>query len=222
MNRPRPVEHIAHRGAKRELSENTLPAFRRAVERGADAIELDVHATDDGVVVVHHDPDVGIGHRGRLPIAGLTWQAVAESGLGIPRLSDVLDAVPERVSLYVEIKGADIEALVADAIRGSRRCAVHSFDHTAIALMSRIVPEMPRGILFDHYPADVEASMRFAGARDVWPEWKLIDARLVSTVHAAGGRVIPWTVNARDAAVRLVALGVDGLCTDDVRLLEGL
>jgi glycerophosphoryl diester phosphodiesterase len=88
--------------------------------------------------------------------------------------------------------------------------------------MSKLAPELPRGILFDHYPADVEASMRYAGARDVWPNWRLIDQRLVSTVHAAGGRVIAWTVNGRSAAERLAALGVDGLCTDDVRLLEGL
>lgn len=219
---PRPVEHIAHRGAKRELAENTIAAFRRAVERGADAIELDVHATSDGVVVVHHDPELELPAGRRRVIAESTWRDVTHMLGALPRLTDVLEAVPERVGLYVEIKGAAIEPMVAEALRGSARCVVHSFDHTAIALMSRILPEVPRGILFDHYPADIEASMRFASARDVWPEWSLIDERLVSSVHALGGRVIAWTVNSREDAARLVALGVDGLCTDDVRLLEGL
>lgn len=222
MNRPQPVEHIAHRGAKRELAENTIPAFRRAVERGAQGIELDVHATSDGVVVVHHDADLGLAGAGQRAIAELGWSELAHTAGEVPRLSDVLDAVPDHVTLYVELKGTAVEDAVAKLLRGSRRCAVHSFDHAAVARMGQLAPELPRGILFDHYPADVETSMRYAGARDVWPEWRQIDQRLVSTVHAAGGRVIAWTVNARSAAERLAALGVDGLCTDDVRLLEGL
>ena len=222
MNQPQRVEHIAHRGANRELAENTIPAFLRAVERGADAIELDVHATADGIVVVHHDADLRIPGLGTRAIAEIDWLDLERSATGIARLADVLDAVPERVTLYVELKGAGVEARTAEVIGGSARCAVHSFDHSAVSRMRAIARDIPRGVLFDHYPADVEASMRFAGARDVWPEWRLIDRRLVSTVHAAGGRVIAWTVNSRVDAERLVALGVDGLCSDDVRLLDGL
>ena len=222
MNRPQPVERIGHRGARRELAENTIPAFQRAVERGANAIELDVHATQDGVVVVHHDPDLALPMAAaKSRIADLEWSDLAQRG-NVPRLRDVLDVMPEHVTVYVEIKGLAIERLVAAVIGGSGRCAVHSFDHSAIATMRAVAPEIPRGILFDHYPADVESSMRFAGARDVWPEWQLIDARLVSTVHGAGGRVIAWTVNNREEARRLIALGVDGVCTDDVRILDGL
>ncbi len=222
MNRPQPVERIAHRGARRELAENTIPAFRRAVERGAHAIELDVHATQDEVVVVHHDPDLALpAAPGKVRIADVEWSELARGG-AVPRLRDVLEILPQHITVYVEIKGFAIERLVAAAIAGSTRCAVHSFDHSAIATMRAVAPDLPRGILFDHYPADVESSMRFAGARDVWPEWQLIDARLVSTVHGAGGRVIAWTVNSREEARRLIALGVDGVCTDDVRLLDGL
>ena len=222
MNRPQPVERIAHRGARRELAENTISAFQRAVERGADAIELDVHATQDEVIVVHHDADLVLSNGpGKSRLVDLDWSELARAG-NVPRLRDVLETLPHHVTVYVEIKGLDIERLVAGVIGGSTRCAVHSFDHSAIATMRTIAPDIPRGILFDHYPADVESSMRFAGARDVWPEWQLIDSRLVSTVHGAGGRVIAWTVNNREEARRLIALGVDGVCTDDVRLLDGL
>lgn len=222
MNRVLPLEHIAHRGAKTERVENTVPAFERAVELRADAIELDVHVTSDGVVVVHHDPELMLRNIGRRAITELSWSELSAAGTHVPRLADVLAAVPERVAMYVELKGVGVETAVAELVRHSRRCAVHSFDHGAIARMRQIAPELPRGILFEHYPADVEASMRYAGARDVWPEWRLIDERLVSTVHGAGGRVIAWTVNTRDAAVRLQTLGVDGVCSDDVRLLDGL
>jgi len=227
----RPVERIAHRGAKRELPENSLSAFRRAFERGATGIELDVHATADGVVVVHHDPDVRLGAppRGlrRRPIAELAWDELGRAelapGVGIPTLADVLAAVPTGRKVYVEIKGSNIERLVATVIRASSTvCAVHSFDHSAIARMREIAPEISRGILFETPGFDLRAAMDAAGARDVWPQWKLVDAALVAAVHAAGGRVIPWTVNARAEASRLVGLGVDGLCGDDVREFAGL
>jgi glycerophosphoryl diester phosphodiesterase len=223
------VERIGHRGAKRELRENTLAAFQRAFERGADAIELDVHATEDGVVVVHHDPDLGpqMGPLAGRRIAELRWgdfqAAQLADDLTVPTLAQVLAATPPTATVYVEIKGADIEQLVADAIRnGSARCAVHSFDHAAIVRMAAIAPEIQRGILFDERPTDVVASMRAAQARDVWPNWRLVDQALVDQIHAAGGRVIAWTVNSREAASDLAALGVDGVCTDVVRLLDGL
>jgi glycerophosphoryl diester phosphodiesterase len=223
------VERIGHRGAKRELPENTLPAFQRAFERGANAIELDVHATRDGVVVVHHDPTLGgsaAGLRGQA-IAGLSWTELSAvelaKGVGVPRLTDVLTAVPAGRTAYVEIKGVGIEPLVAAALVASpTRCAVHAFDHEAVRRMRTLAPELPRGILLDESPADIERMMSAAGARDVWPEWTLIGRGLVDRVHAAGGRVIAWTVNDRYAAEQLIDLGVDGLCTDDVRLLDDL
>lgn len=221
------MERIAHRGAKREFPENTLAAFQRAFERGADAIELDVHATRDGVVVVHHDPKVRL--RGRwsrsVSIVDLEWEdlrgARLAPGIGIPTLDDVLAIVPPSAAVYVEIKGAHIEHSVAAVLaRAATRCAVHSFDHEAVARMREIAPDVPRGILFDRRAPDVVASMRATGARDVWPEPRLIDAALVQTVHAAGGRVIAWTVNSRAEAAALATLGIDGVCTDDVRLLD--
>jgi glycerophosphoryl diester phosphodiesterase len=229
QSEPVPLERIGHRGAKRELPENTLPAFARAFERGADAIELDVYATRDGVVVVHHDPALArsAGPLRAREIAGLSWAEVSKvelaSGIGIPRLADVLSAVPTGRTVYVEIKGANIEPLVAAAIAESpARCAVHAFDHEAVKRMRTLAPDLPRGILLDQGSADIEAMMRDAGARDVWPEWTLIDRELADRVHGAGGRVIAWTVNDRSAAEQLIALGVDGLCSDDVRLFDGL
>jgi glycerophosphoryl diester phosphodiesterase len=221
------LERIAHRGAKREYPENSLPAFRRAFERRADAIELDVHATSDGVVVVHHDPDLrpspGAPKR---KIADTTWEELQRvelaTAVGIPRLSDVLALTPAEKTVYVEIKGSGIEAAVVSTIaNGSARCAVHSFDHVAIARCRDIAPDLPRGILYDQSSPDAMVrQLELVGARDLWPRWNLIDAELVARVHAAGARVIAWTVNSRSDAQLLVAMGVDGLCTDDVRLLD--
>lgn len=223
------MERIGHRGAKREHPENTLAAFKTAFDRGADAVELDVHATHDGVVVVHHDPTLGsaFGSAAGHAIADLDWPTIAaassSSKTRTPTLAEVFAIVPPGGTVYVEIKGRDIETLVAQVLSDVRaRYAVHSFDHDTIRRMREIAPQVPRGILYDHAPKDLERDMRETGARDVWPGWRMIDATLVDRVHAAGGRVVAWTVNDRAAASDLIALGVDGICTDDVRVLDGL
>jgi glycerophosphoryl diester phosphodiesterase len=220
------IERIAHRGAKREIHENTVPAFQRAYELGADGVELDVHGTADGVVVVHHDPDVRSG-LGTVDIARTEWAELDRLGLAggsrLPRLTDVLAMTPAGRTVYVELKGSRIEQLVADVLRSSSvRCAVHSFNHGAIDMMRDIAPEIPRGLLFERDTADVLDVMARTGARDVWPHWRLVDAALVGAVHAAGGRVLVWTVNDRAVATRLADAGVDGLCGDDVRLFDQL
>jgi glycerophosphoryl diester phosphodiesterase len=220
-----PIERIGHRGAPREFPENTLPAFERAIALGADAIELDVHVTADGVPVVHHDPELrSNASRATRALATMTWAEVARVELApeitVPSLEQVLAAVGDRATAYVELKGSHSERATLDVIGAARsRCAVHSFDHAAIARAARLAPAIRRGILFDAYPHDVDLAMRDSSALDVWPEWTLIDAPLVDRVHARGGRVIAWTVNTSAAAEQLIRLGVDGLCGDDVRLL---
>jgi glycerophosphoryl diester phosphodiesterase len=222
---------IAHRGAPRERPENTLPSFLRALELGADGIELDVHRSSDGVLVVRHD-DVprAIAPSGKLAgrrIDALTFDELQGFAVGgsalIPTLSEVLAVVKGRALLFIELKGAGTEEGVVEAIRASTapaRCAVHSFDHAAVRRVHEMAPEIRCGILFDRAQTDLAATMRETGALDAWPQWALVDAALVETVHAVGGRVIPWTVNHTDAARSLAALAVDGICTDvipDVR-----
>jgi len=158
----------------------------------------------------------------------MTWDELTSvevaPGVGIPRLSDVLALTPADKTVYVEIKGANIEELVVATIdEGSARCAVHSFDHAAIARCREIAPKLPRGVLFDASGPDAMIrQLESVDARDLWPRWDSIDAALVKRAHDAGARVIAWTVNSPADALALVAMGVDGLCTDDVRLLDAL
>ena len=215
------MERIAHRGAKREFPENTLSSFRRAFELGADAVELDVHSTRDGVIVVHHDPTLS---KHGPAIKDLTWAELDRRSDGrVPQLRSVLEAIPASATAYVEIKGVGIENVVAETLANVPvRCAVHSFDHGTIERMREIAPKVARGVLFDGSLASLNDVLARSAARDVWPHWKLVDQALVNRVHARGCRVIAWTVNSREEARRLAAFGVDGICSDDVRLLEEL
>ena len=222
---------IGHRGAPRERPENTLPSFLRALELQADGIELDVHCTKDRVVVVHHDeipratPPSGklAGRR----IDALTFdelQGFSVRGLAlISTLEEALAVIKGRADVFIELKGEAIEREVVRVIGASiapERCAVHSFDHAQVARARALAPELRGGILFDRRVDDPAASMRAADALDVWPSHEHIDEAFVRSVHAAGGRVIAWTVNKPVQAVGLSALGVDGLCTDFIPALR--
>lgn len=223
------MELIAHRGASRECRENTLPAFERALELGADGIELDVHMTADGVVIVHHDAlprtQAAPAGQGRKPFTALTAREVAslrfEDGSHIPTLAEVIDLVGDRAVLYVELKARTIEDKAIDTLRTTRaRYALHSFDHAAIRRVRSIDPRIRTGILTSSYLLEPAQALRDTGALDYWQGSDLVDADLVSRVHDAGGRVIVWTVNRPDEAAALTELGVDGLCSDDLRVMR--
>lgn len=220
---------IAHRGASGYEYENSLAAFRRAVMLDADGVELDVHASRDGRLVVHHDPALpGLG-----PISGLDLAAIREArlpnGEPVPLLSDVLDLMGDR-DVWVEVKGlapAWDRALLATLDHGPvpHRYAVHSFDHRLVARLGQVRPGLRRGVLLSAYLADTVSAMQAVGATTLWQEWHFVDEDLVRAVHAAGLGVVAWTVNEPADLRRLAQLGVDGLCgnyPDRIRVAIGL
>jgi glycerophosphoryl diester phosphodiesterase len=224
--RPRrnPPERISHRGAHQTHPENSLSAFERAIELGAEGIELDVHATRDGIVVVHHDPVVHARHQQRP-----SHQAIAElsaldleqfplaDGSRIPTLSETLAAIGRRAVVYVEIKAPNIEALVTRCIRESETtCAVHSFDHRIVRVVKSIFPAIRTGVLEVSRHIDPVASLASASAEDLWQEVDTIDEEIVSKAHSVGGRVVAWTANDAAQWEALYALGVDAICTDRI------
>jgi len=160
---------------------------------------------------------------GGLAIAELSAHDVARIDLGggerIPTLALVLEAVAGRAEMFVELKGRGIEREVVDVVLRSaspHRCAIHSFDHAAVRRVRAIAPALRCGILVEDKCADPGAALAAAGATDYWPERASVDRATVDRVHAAGGRVIAWTVNDPLDALRLAAIHVDALCSDDV------
>ncbi len=218
-------EIIAHRGASGECPENSLAAFARAIELGADGIELDVHRTSDGTLMVHHDPapqHAPLAALQGVPIHQLSRDALRTFrafGEPIPTLEDVLTLVSRQLVVYCELKGvgtaAPACALLADR---PARAAVHSFDHRMVAEARRLAPNLPRGVLQSSYPIEPERSLASVDGRDLWQQHEYLDQALVNAVHARSGRVIAWTVNTPSDILRVAALGVDGICTNHVAL----
>ncbi|MFM8304496.1 MAG: glycerophosphodiester phosphodiesterase [Actinomycetota bacterium] len=235
MDRPvdRPLV-LAHRGARRRAPENTLEAFRRARELGADGVELDVRRTRDGVLVLHHDP----GPAGGPVLATVDHAEVGERYPSIPTLAEALD-VCRGLLVNVEIKNLpwepdfDPRERIADDVvallraRSGDRVLVSSFHLTTVDHLHERAPEVPTAFLFlagmdlrevadlaaDRGHAAVHPDLRALGGPEV--------GEFVAHARARGLQVNVWTVNEPADMVRLADLGVDGLVTDvpDVALV---
>lgn len=209
---------IAHRGASGVAVENSLSAFRAAVVQGADAVELDVHATDDGELIVHHDPSVA-----GLLIASAAAQELARlrlaNGEPIPTLAQALDMIGPGLQVFVEIKVLDPrwdDRLLATLDRGPNPSgyAVHSFAYHVVRRLGEKRPSLPRGVLSEVRTRDVRRTLLDADAATLWQERQTTDIALVEAVHDIGARIFAWTVDTVTELERLARWGVDGLCTN--------
>jgi glycerophosphoryl diester phosphodiesterase len=202
---------IAHRGASGTQLENSLAAFRAAAEQGADGIELDIHATADGELIVHHDEGVG-----GIPIAHVSRRAIAAlrlpNGEPVPTLSQTLAAIAPVLQVFVEVKGLAPrwdERLLETLDRGPNPSgyAVHSFDQVIVGRLGARRPGLRRGV----FTLD---ALQPAGASMLWQDRKDADEAVVRAAHAAGAQLIVWTVDDPAEMTRLVRWGVDGICTN--------
>jgi glycerophosphoryl diester phosphodiesterase len=210
---------IAHRGASRAETENTLPAFRRAGEMGADGVELDVRRTADDRLVVHHDPLLA---DGRVIRDASSLDLPPE----IPTLSDALDACAG-MFVNIEVKNDASEPdfdpsdwvatrVAADLVRrGSDvRWLVSSFRLETVDLFRRVLPSVRTAWLVTDVDHDVIRTSATRGHVAVHPWVDHVTRESVRAAHAAGLAVNTWTCNEPDRIRELIGWGVDGICTD--------
>lgn len=209
---------IAHRGASAYEHENSLAAFRAAVQLGADGIELDIHDTADGGLVVHHDPSLD-GRPIRELTSGVVRRHRLASGETVPTLSEALATIGPSCRVFVEVKtlSPEHDAALFAALDGGPAPSnyhVHGFDHRIVRRLTAQRGGLVGGVLSTSYPTDPWRQVSEAGARELWQEVPLIDGALVDGAHARGFSVLAWTVDDPGRARELVRMGVDGLCTN--------
>ena len=226
---------LGHRGASAEAPENTLAAFRLAVEQGADGVELDVWRCRSGEVVVHHDVDTarvaGVARRlGSTSWAELrrldvgSWKGQRFAGERIPLLAEVLEALPSAV-VNVELKSTGwpdlaLARAVAEILRDAgaeERCLVSSFDYVLLAAFRLAARGVGTGILFAagrRWRWRAEAALRTLCPRAVHPQAELATEAQVARWRGRGLEVNVWTVDAAAEVARLAALGVSALITN--------
>lgn len=234
---------IAHRGYRARFPENTLAAFRGALEIGAPMIELDATLTRDRQVVVIHDETVDRTTDGRGRVADFTlaqlksldagaWYHPRFSGERIPTLAEVLDLVGESAAVNIEIKpeayeshepGDAVEFQVMALIRSRKamaRILISSFEPRVLIRMSKVEFPPALGVLTED-PTDTKIVelCRQVNAFSWNPDHRGLTFEAVARMHRAGVRVFPYTVNSRRKMDALLDMGVDGLFTDDPSLL---
>lgn len=215
----------AHRGVSAIHPENTLRAFRHALAIGVDGIELDVHATADGIPVVIHDREIsrttdGSGYVDQISLARLAT-FYAGDGERVPTLAEVLALVGDAAHLDIEIKGNDVERAVLDVLaqHPTVRWAISSFDWDTLRTVRRLDP------LAELWPLDERAGDELIAIANelASPAVSLFigayTAQNATKLRDAGLRVIVWTVNDPREARRVKDLGAFGLCTDDPQRL---
>jgi glycerophosphoryl diester phosphodiesterase len=230
----------SHRGGAATAPENTLPAITAALAAGFDYVEVDVALTADRHPVLMHDKTVdrttdGHGRLSSLALAEVlaldagSWFDPAYAGTPVPTLAEFLDAlVAADGRAIVELKGgwdaAAVDAAVAEvAARGlERRVVFASFDARTLALAATESEVLSRLLILKHLPSDVVSAVAESGARGVVVSRKAVLARpgIVDELHAAGARVVVYTLNNDTQWDAVTALGVDGIVTDDPHTLS--
>ncbi|WKX73608.1 glycerophosphodiester phosphodiesterase family protein [Streptomyces sp. XD-27] len=210
---------IGHRGLMGVEPENTLRSFVRAEREGVDVIELDLHLSKDGALVVMHDAEVDRTTDGSGPISVQTLAELRELDAGqgerIPLFEEVLDAV--QAPLQAEIKDrAAARALAEVMVRRDLlgRVDVLSFHDEALAEIRGLLPAVRTALVASRYGPDVIDRAEAVGARMLVLNIRRLTLELVERAHAAGLKVIGWTVNTQDQLRLARGLGLDGGTTD--------
>jgi glycerophosphoryl diester phosphodiesterase len=234
----------AHRGARVEYPENSLPAFEAALAQGADVLELDVHMSRDGVPVVHHDPTGAHSAGVRRELRHCTLEELRAWDIGrdpavpvrLPTLAEVLEQLPD-APLNVDLKQAEpdmtgaVLRLIAEHSAESR-VLLTSFSAVLLERVRRAGYAGPIGLsqrdAFVACFAPVAFLRRFplAGVRlQIPPRYGLLDLTrrgLIAKLHRAGLAVDYWVINDRAQAQVLLERGADGIVTDAPRVMAPL
>lgn len=210
---------IGHRGIMGVEPENTLRSFVRAEREGLDVIELDLHLSKDGALVVMHDADVGRTTDGSGPIADRTLAELRELDAGdgerIPVFEQVVDAV--RAPLQAEIKDVAAAHALAEVMRArdlTGRVDVISFHDEALAAIRTLVPGVRTALVASRYGTDVVDRAQAVGAWALSLNIRRLTLELVERAHAAQLDVLGWTVNTHDQLRLARGLGLRGVVTD--------
>ena len=223
----------AHRGARRQAPENTLPAFRRAIELGAEGVEFDVQLSADGVPVVIHDETLErtTDGRGRVVDHTLAELRALDASAGkpgfpgvvIPTLDEVLAVfAPTELAVNIELKNSVVDypgleeaVLAAVASHGlDRRVVLSSFNADSVARLQGLT-SIPRALVYERLLRRPWVLAARLGAVAVHPPSRFVVSRgYVTRAHQAGLAVRTWTVNSERELRRMYHCGVDGVFTD--------
>ncbi len=226
---------IGHKGASAIAPENTLKAFKKAIELKADMVEFDIHKTKGGEIVIIHDSDTLsiTGVQGLIKEMTLEEIKKLDAGEGekIPTLLELIKVAKEKVGLQIEIKSSGLLEKLIKLLKGENlvnTSIVSCFAFGELVKLKNLEPIIRLGFLL---PEDLvrvrQIKRKILKAVDnkfyaIHPHFNITDKEIVDFAHDNGLKVNVWTVNDKDDMERLIQLGVDGIITDDISMANEL
>jgi glycerophosphoryl diester phosphodiesterase len=230
MNEKRRVLIIGHRGASNIAPENTLKAFQKAIELGADYIEFDNRLSKDSEIVVMHDNNTlrTTGHNAEVRDMTLKELKSLDCGEGeqIPTLLEVIEIAKGKIGLQIEVcAGGMAEQLVSvlrdnDLIQSS---IISSFQYKELLNIQKLEPNLKLAFLWLEVIVSPEMIKKFTqkairkNLYAVHPPYKTIDIDYLNFAHKNNLKVNIWTVNSKEAMKKFIQMGVDGIITDNIQ-----
>jgi glycerophosphoryl diester phosphodiesterase len=228
------MKRFAHRGVMAHRPENTISAFKLALETGADGIETDVHMTKDGVLVLIHDETLERTTDGSGQVSLYTYDELKQFNAGvrheveehIPTLEELFDLVKEEsVILNLEVKTdvlryEGIESRIIESIEpagiDATRILFSSFNHETIHRLKQMRPDIEAAILLAQPLYDIFGYLRFVGADSVHPHIDRITDEEVRSLQGRGIPIRPYTIKTQHQLERCMALQVDAIFVNDI------
>jgi glycerophosphoryl diester phosphodiesterase len=217
---------IGHRGARGYEPENTLKAFQKALDLNADGIELDVHLSSDGHIIVMHDETIdrttnGKGLVNNLSLSELKSFLIADQ-LEIPTLIEVFDLIDKKCLINVELKGvgtaskvvALIEEYISDKNWNYEHFIISSFEWDMLEEVHNLNSNIAIGILTEE---DIDKALAFGEsikAKAINPDYQLLNPENTKNIQRKGFLVLPWTVDSNEDIQRIKSYNVDGIISD--------
>lgn len=210
---------IAHRGASAVAPENTTAAFQAAIAAGAEGIEFDVRLSRDGVPVVIHDETLYRTHGLRRRVGDMTSHEL--NPIDVPSVEQLFELfASNKLLLYLELKDVRIELAEAccrlvEEYRFKDRVVFECFDHSALALVNNIDPNLKTAALFQPPSSFILKRAQAVGASEIALHHRLANKRLVEKARLANLKVVIWTVDDPAWVSRARAYGIDALITNN-------
>lgn len=218
---------IAHRGAKAYEPENTLKAFQKALDLNSDGIELDVHLSSDGYLIVIHDETIDRTTNGKGLVNDFTLAELKsfliDGKYQIPTLNEVFDLVNKKCFINIELKGLGTPPKVVSLIEEYssekdwkyENFIISSFDWNMLTETSNLNPNIPIGVLTEK---NIDTALAFAKkikAKAIHPDFNLLNEENVHQIQEKGFLVLPWTVNSEEDIQKVKSYQVDGIISDN-------
>jgi len=214
---------VGHRGAKTYEIENTLESYKKAIELGANAIELDVRKSNDGKLIVIHDDnlkrvfgkDISVNETTLIELRQLT-------GDKIPTLEEALQFIDKKVErILVELKEVGYENKVLEIIKKenlNERVIIVSFHEPALLNVREVDGKIETGLIYAKHKNPIDAALKLK-AQYLISLYKLTHTKNIEDAHKNNLKVIVWTINTKHEAKQYRDKGADGIASDNPDIL---